>query len=563
MRLWENSVMRRLSEGVLVCLLAWSGFASCVAVKGSASAMAGSMTRRFPLHRGRSRADLVIRIPVAPKGLNPALTTDLWTWRITFPWVYQPLVRIDPKTGKIHGVIAARWREQRGKDPMRSRWTISLRQGLTWQDGPAVTAADVAFTLAVAMGKRSGWMRALGLRNRVFHVLRVAVLDHLTLMVEAPRTFLAEMSALPIVPEHLLGRCSGMVSCLRAATRIVGSGPWRVLSAVRGRMVTLVRREAEGGRRDASWFLPSRIEYRVIRDPARALALLRKGALDLVAGSDALRQDRFLQEGRSQGNGHAGYRRLILETHGLGLLRVSSIYGAGTKRALSALLDPSCFAGPFGGKRPSALASWDSAQQRHVRKSPAGLQAGIALLEQAGWQRLAGKFRKKGNRTLVVAALVPDSSIAMRRCWERQRSRFEKAGVDLRVLVVPRGWIQVLALWSGGLPFQSLRRSFSLSSRLAALMMVFFVHEPSAFTSPFRWAAMWGGPRAGRPRVGAGSADADMKIWRNGLSWLSGKAGLFPLSRTWVPLLAGRRVKALPAGGMWFDPGKVRLGRGE
>lgn len=100
---------------------------------------------------------------------------------------------------------------------------VTLKEGLTWQDGTPLTANDVAFSLAYYQTNLHG--RWTPLANRVTSVV---VVDerNVSMVLAAPDAAFVEtvLADLPILPQHVWAE----VSEPRTMTEAMGSGPYMV-----------------------------------------------------------------------------------------------------------------------------------------------------------------------------------------------------------------------------------------------------------------------------------------------------------------------------------------------
>ncbi|NKC30701.1 ABC transporter substrate-binding protein [Falsiroseomonas selenitidurans] len=155
-------------------------------------------------------------------------------------------------------------------------WEFRLRPGVTWHDGQPFTAEDVAFSIARpplvpnSPASFSPFVRA---------IKRTEVIDPLTVRFHtaAPHPLLpVELGSIAIVARHAVeGRGTEDFNAGRAA---IGTGPYRITSAVPGDRFELARNPA--------WFGPAqpweRVTYRVVaNDTARVSALLA-GDVDVI-----------------------------------------------------------------------------------------------------------------------------------------------------------------------------------------------------------------------------------------------------------------------------------------
>ncbi len=528
--------------------------------------------RRGPVSRASVHGGLTLRVgvPEIPETLNPGLTQDLWTWKMTFPWVYQPLVRYDVGRRRFVGVLAASWEHERGKSAAKSRWTIHLKKGQKWHDGRSVTAFDVAFTLKLVAGKKARWLQASGLRDEFTSVDSVSVMDHLTVEVEAAPFFLQEAAGIPILPEHLLGRCRGMTGCLRAASRIVGSGPWKVVSLFPGHRLVLERlgrsvcRPLGAGRSPACG--PVRVEYVAVPQGGRAVALLSAGRIHVLADSSWGLWADVASRAAATTKPPGAIRGVSLPVPGSTVLRVASRHGSVLARALAHLApgwtDSNGPAGRSGDPARREGGGGSSLQDKGALLAAPVVEAG-RILASIGWNMGVDGIRSKNAVSLVAVALYPEGAEKLAGAWKERIEVFRKAGVDLRILSVPWSWYRLMAVEDASRLFYGVKRLLNLTVPVAAVLLVFRSFEHAAVSSPYLWGYKMGfhpGRTSARGQTGSRKrARSEVKSpdeIRKGL-WKA--AGLFRLSGVRVRLLVGRRVIEVVPGGMWFDLNRVRL----
>lgn len=164
----------------------------------------------------------------------------------------------------------------------RRTLTLHLAAGITWHDGVATTASDVAFTLEAARDPATGYWRAADLAG----IDTVIARDDSTAAViyrAAQPTFPLVLCELPIVPAHLLGTVSH-ADMRRAAFNLapVGNGPFRFVDRRAGARWTFARNDrfpaALGGPPRLAGFVVT-----VVDEPTTKFAGLASGDLD-VAG---------------------------------------------------------------------------------------------------------------------------------------------------------------------------------------------------------------------------------------------------------------------------------------
>jgi len=182
--------------------------------------------------------------------------------------VYESLVFQDAQLRPMPG-LALSWRIA-----APTSWEFALRPGVRFQNGAALTAADVKYSIERAMslaGPRT-------FRTYLRDIAAVSVKDALTVVVSTKRVS-------PTLPENV-----GMIAILPASlgqvgeasfasgASAIGTGPYRFASWSHGQKLVLLRNDGYWGAREP-WtgvtlhFVP--------REPARAAALL-SGTVDIV-----------------------------------------------------------------------------------------------------------------------------------------------------------------------------------------------------------------------------------------------------------------------------------------
>lgn len=150
---------------------------------------------------------------------------------------------------------------------------LTLRSDIRFQDGMALTAADVAYSInrmidpALASSQASAFAP----------IKSVAVLapDRIRLTTVQPYPLLlAALARLAVVPEQAFRAMSND----EIGTKPAGSGPYRLVRRQRGVMVQLERNEAYWGTKGSF----TQVELRPVPDVSTRVANLRSGRADIV-----------------------------------------------------------------------------------------------------------------------------------------------------------------------------------------------------------------------------------------------------------------------------------------
>jgi len=159
---------------------------------------------------------------------------------------------------------------------------VRLRQGVAWEDGRALTAADVLFTLAAARDPANGFAPELA---AAYATIRTAdALDPYTvrLGLGAPSDeYLRAFS--PVFPAHLFNGHTGLMGSPYARAPF-GTGPFRLADWTPGESLLLTRSASYRGT-DLPYL--DTLLFLAFPDQAAAETALREGRIDLLLTPDA------------------------------------------------------------------------------------------------------------------------------------------------------------------------------------------------------------------------------------------------------------------------------------
>ncbi len=163
-----------------------------------------------------------------------------------------------------------------------TRWTVTLRPNLKWQDGKPLTAEDVKFTFDYYLK-----FAALGGSGRYVHHVsdvppfqRAEVLNPRTVRFiykkPAPTFKILPGADLPIIPKHVWARIKDPAKATKMLP--VGSGPYRVTKIVPDQLYVLkANRGYFKGRPTVD-----ELDLPIVQDPTAAFQSLRTGQVDFV-----------------------------------------------------------------------------------------------------------------------------------------------------------------------------------------------------------------------------------------------------------------------------------------
>lgn len=206
---------------------------------------------------------ITLGMVLEPPNLDPTAGAAAATDEVVYANIFEGLTRIGPD-GAVLPALAASWDAEDGA----RTYVFHLHEGVTFHDGTAMDAGDVKFSLDRARAEDS----ANAQKALFAGIESVEVVDPLTVKValRAPDgNFPFNMAwgdAVIVAPE----------SADTAATRPVGTGPFRFVEWVQGDHVTIERNPDYWGEPVAL----AKATFRFISDPTAAFAAMMAGDVD-------------------------------------------------------------------------------------------------------------------------------------------------------------------------------------------------------------------------------------------------------------------------------------------
>ncbi len=266
-----NDTPRALWPAVFLALLVLLGCAPGGG-PGAAAGRDGAAVFRF-------------RIPADPPSLDPIRSADLVSQTVVNN-LFDPLVRLDPDSGRPVPALAERWSVS--ADGLT--WRFVLRPGVRFHDGRPLTAGDVAYSFERLLDPAAGGVRPWILgplsgaeafrRGEATHVAGIATEGDsaVTLTLEAPYApFLVQlsMSAASIVPRAVVDSLGPD----RFGQQPVGTGPFRFVAWRHDSRIEVERFPQYAC---AAPPILERVEFVVAPNLSVALEAYRAGELDLL-----------------------------------------------------------------------------------------------------------------------------------------------------------------------------------------------------------------------------------------------------------------------------------------
>jgi peptide/nickel transport system substrate-binding protein len=375
-----------------------------------------------------------------PSNLNPMISSDPGSWRIAFRNVLEPLVLVQ-SNGAYQPFLAASMEVRARGRVFRFR----LRPDITFHDGRPLTSADVVYTLET-LRKRQKKRRASFdlLGAELTQMAEVRAVGASTIDVVLRRTnymFPSVLAEIGILPSHLYKRRGLINPQLNRAP--VGTGPFRVGDRDGNRRLVLERNDAYWGRHARM----AEVEFIAIVDPAKALASLRNGELEILPG---LHPSYFPAQLKK---GHMPKRFRALRLHPYRMraliynLKRRHLRDRRVRVALARLSDRQRLVREVRNNLGQVLSApfWTLSRSYNQKIHPYSYdrRAASRLLDAAGWQdaKGKGKRRRMGWPLKVSLLRARRASRGTRRAAQMLKTELNTAGIVAEIRVGDFGFI--------------------------------------------------------------------------------------------------------------------------
>jgi peptide/nickel transport system substrate-binding protein len=349
-------------------------------------------------------------IETMPTNLDPRIGTDAVSQRLD-SLLFSSLVELDAQRIP-RGDLATKWETP---DPVT--YVFHLRSGVKFHDGRTLTSADVKYTFDSILARTvtSPKRGSLALIQSIDAPDLTTVIFHLR---EPYAGFLWEIArpAIGIVPAG---------SGTDFASQLIGTGPFRFVSAAQDDNVVIARNDAYFGGAPKI----SGVQFRVVPEAIVRALELRKGSADAEVNSltpdmiPVLRQQSAIDVSDTPGTNYQ-YIAFNLDDATLAKREVRQALAYATNREEIIRYLYRGQARPADGPLPSS--SW--AYEPAIRKYEYDPQQAERLLDAAGYPRqpAAGGMRVK----LTLKTTTEESSRLLASVLQEQ---WRKVGVDLEV----------------------------------------------------------------------------------------------------------------------------------
>ena len=281
----------------------------------------------LPIAQAQSKRDsLVLAMVLEPTpGLDPTMASAAAIGEIVHYNILEGLTRI-AMDGAVTPLLAESWFHS----PDGKTYTFTLKKGVKFSDGAAFDASTVKFSFDRA--------RAASSTNKA----KKAVFDNISsVVVQDARTVILVLDKAEAMLPFRLGENTAVIlhpnSAATAATKPVGTGPFKLDNWAKGSAITLAKWD---GHRDAAKIKLQKVTFRFINDPAAQVAALLAGDIDGMPRFGALQALKQFQ----------GDKRFTVEvgsTSGKGIVAINNrkapLNDVRVRRAIAHAIDRKAF----------------------------------------------------------------------------------------------------------------------------------------------------------------------------------------------------------------------------
>ena len=391
-----------------------------------------------------SKADpntLYLELSADPATLNPITSSDYYA-SLVQGYIFNSLMDRSEDTYEWLPSLAEKYEISKdGKS-----FTFTLRDGVKWHDGQPVTAEDVKYSFDVYF---EGRFDAPQMKVYLEGIREVKVLAPRTVQFITKQAYFKNfetVAGLTIIPKHFYG--SGDPKDPKFNKTLIGTGPYLLESWDKGQKILLKKNPAYYGAKLPYFqdrFQIPRIYFRLVKEEAVALELLKKGDLDEIG----LTAEQYIQKTRGPEWGTK-----VLAVKGQNSSPTNFNYGfigwnfkhpffkdRDVRMAMSHLVNRDFMiekfefgmkekaVGPFGNK--------SSASSPNVKAVEFDPKKALALLEKAGWKMGATGLAKKidGRETAFEFTLL-NANKDYEKYWTVVKEDMKKVGITMNIKTI-------------------------------------------------------------------------------------------------------------------------------
>ena len=233
---------------------------------GFALVAAASMMLVNPCAHAQSKKDsVVVGMILEPTSLDPTTAPAAALGEVVHYNILEGLTKINVD-GSVTPLLAESW----VMDADGKAFTFKLRKGVKFQDGAAFDSAAVKFSFERAKAEKSTNKAKGAVFNNISHISTPDAHTVVLVLTNPDGNFLFRMGENTAVILH-------PKSADTAATKPIGTGPYRLENWAKGTAVTLSKWD---GYRDAANVKLKKVTFRFINDSSAQVAALLAGDID-------------------------------------------------------------------------------------------------------------------------------------------------------------------------------------------------------------------------------------------------------------------------------------------
>lgn len=221
---------------------------------------------------------LVIDMAADVETMDPAVTMDNSTWKVTYP-AYERLVAYKGSTTELKPSLAKSWKVSDGGKV----WTLNLASGHKFADGSSVDAKAVKSSFDRVLKINKGPAGYFAQVKKVEAPSDMTVRFTLKIPYAPFLSTLATNASSVVNPKVMDHQKNGDMGQAYLANRTMGSGAYKVEQHVKGQSVTLTLNPSYSGDKPDI----GKAVFQVVADPSAQRLQIEKGEADIAEGIPA------------------------------------------------------------------------------------------------------------------------------------------------------------------------------------------------------------------------------------------------------------------------------------
>ena len=374
--------------------------------------------------KGKDQDAVILRrLEGEPKTLNALLITSDPD-QVVLSMLSRNLLEYDEKLDLVPGLA-----ESVEADEAHKVYTVTLKDGIRWEDGTAITADDVVYTVEALMDPKTPSLNRRGFFEGFEKAEKV---DARTARISFSYAYAARRDAfnLPLLPA---AKYKGTDILTNPANRQpLANGPFRLAKWESGRTLELVRNTQYFGEKAPA----ERVVFRVAPDSEAAFEALKSGALDETRLTFRQKEKLDALPAAEKKARVVLYDELAYSYIGWNN-RLPLFSDARVRRAMTMLIDrESIVKTLYGGLAKVANGPVPPAQWSHdatLAPWPYDPAAAAKLLDEAGFALKPDGVRAKGATRLAFDLALGTGSDLLRQIAETVQQSLKKGGVEMRL----------------------------------------------------------------------------------------------------------------------------------